>query len=294
MVLDRALGQEPAFAHLEGRLGATIPGVTVQRVDHINDTGSSVEVRFQLPKGIRCRDVASRGHPTHVSSPPSRPTTPPRPAATARRAAVWCDRTPRPRLTGVQPRRPGRTAADGLDELVERGELQTRIDRKYVLGRELPVALGPIRARLAALDIEGRRRSPTAPPTSTPRPWTPSTSPGAAGAAGSRCGRGSTATATPGLRGQDQRRCAHREDQARGPARTGRRADRPRSRLRWGRARGAQHRPRRRASTRPGAAHPLPPQHPAPGERRQPGHRGPGAQPVPPGRPVDDLRSRRR
>ncbi|HET7821837.1 MAG TPA: DUF4956 domain-containing protein [Ornithinibacter sp.] len=51
MVLDRAFDREPAMvAHLEERLGATVQGVTVQRVDHVNDA-TWVEVRFQLPKG---------------------------------------------------------------------------------------------------------------------------------------------------------------------------------------------------------------------------------------------------
>ena len=50
MVLDRAFDQEPAMiAHLEERLGAKVQGVTVQRVDHVNDA-TWVEVRFQLPK----------------------------------------------------------------------------------------------------------------------------------------------------------------------------------------------------------------------------------------------------
>ena len=45
-----------------------------------------------------------------------------------------------------------------LERLLDQAALQTRIDRKYVLAAdELPVALGPIRARLAVLDIEGRR-----------------------------------------------------------------------------------------------------------------------------------------
>ena len=51
MVLDQAFDQEPAMvAHLEERLGARVQGVTVQRVDHVNDA-TWVEVRFQLPKG---------------------------------------------------------------------------------------------------------------------------------------------------------------------------------------------------------------------------------------------------
>jgi hypothetical protein len=50
MVLDRAFDEEPAMvAHLEERLGARVQGVTVQRVDHVNDA-TWVEVRFQLPK----------------------------------------------------------------------------------------------------------------------------------------------------------------------------------------------------------------------------------------------------
>ena len=50
MVLDRAFDSEPAMvAHLEQRLGARVQGVTVQKVDHVNDA-TWVEVRFQLPK----------------------------------------------------------------------------------------------------------------------------------------------------------------------------------------------------------------------------------------------------
>lgn len=50
MVLDRAFDHEPELvAHLEERLGATVHGVTVQRVDHVNDS-TWVEVRYQLPK----------------------------------------------------------------------------------------------------------------------------------------------------------------------------------------------------------------------------------------------------
>ena len=50
MVLDRAYDNEPAMvAHLEERLGAQVQGVTVQKVDHVNDS-TWVEVRFRLPK----------------------------------------------------------------------------------------------------------------------------------------------------------------------------------------------------------------------------------------------------
>ena len=50
MVLDRAFDHEPQLvAHLEERLGATVHGITVQRVDHVNDS-TWVEVRYQLPK----------------------------------------------------------------------------------------------------------------------------------------------------------------------------------------------------------------------------------------------------
>ena len=50
MVLDRAFDSEQAMiAHLEQRLGATVHGITVQRVDHVNDS-TWVEVRYQLPK----------------------------------------------------------------------------------------------------------------------------------------------------------------------------------------------------------------------------------------------------
>ena len=51
MVLDRAFDHEAAMvAHLEQRLGATVQGVTVQKVDHVNDS-TWVDVRFRLPKG---------------------------------------------------------------------------------------------------------------------------------------------------------------------------------------------------------------------------------------------------
>lgn len=55
MVLDRAFDTEaPLVAHLEERLGASVQGVTVQRVDHVNDS-TWVEVRYQLPKPARVR-----------------------------------------------------------------------------------------------------------------------------------------------------------------------------------------------------------------------------------------------
>ncbi|GAB3711706.1 DUF4956 domain-containing protein [Mariniluteicoccus flavus] len=45
MVLDRAWDDEAALsAHLAQRLGARIDGVTVQRIDHVNDT-TTIEVR---------------------------------------------------------------------------------------------------------------------------------------------------------------------------------------------------------------------------------------------------------
>jgi hypothetical protein len=51
MVLDRAFDHEATMvAHLEHRLGATVQGFTVQRVDHVNDA-TWVDVRFRLPKG---------------------------------------------------------------------------------------------------------------------------------------------------------------------------------------------------------------------------------------------------
>lgn len=51
MVLDRAFDTEPPLvAHLEERLGGTVQGVTVQRVDHVSDS-TWVEVRYQVPKG---------------------------------------------------------------------------------------------------------------------------------------------------------------------------------------------------------------------------------------------------
>ena len=65
MVLDRAFDHEPALvAHLEERLGAAVQGVTVQKVDHVNDS-TWVEVRFRLPQQV---DAAPTGLNAHVAS----------------------------------------------------------------------------------------------------------------------------------------------------------------------------------------------------------------------------------
>lgn len=65
MVLDRAFDHEPALvAHLEERLGAAVQGVTVQKVDHVNDS-TWVEVRFRLPQRV---DAAPTGLNGHVGS----------------------------------------------------------------------------------------------------------------------------------------------------------------------------------------------------------------------------------
>ncbi len=61
-------------------------------------------------------------------------------------------------LTGSGPAALAALPPIGLDELVERSELQTRIDRKYVLGpagADALVALAPAGTR--ALDIDGER-----------------------------------------------------------------------------------------------------------------------------------------
>lgn len=51
VVLDSAFTDEPALvAHLEQLLGARVHGVSVQRVDLVNDT-TTVDVRFELPAG---------------------------------------------------------------------------------------------------------------------------------------------------------------------------------------------------------------------------------------------------
>jgi hypothetical protein len=62
MVLDRAFDHEPALvAHLEERLGATVQGVTVQKVDHVNDS-TWVEVRFRLPEHADASTTGLNGH----------------------------------------------------------------------------------------------------------------------------------------------------------------------------------------------------------------------------------------
>ena len=222
MVLDRAFDQEPAMiAHLEERLGAKVQGVTVQRVDHVNDA-TWVEVRFQLPKTADA--VAARPAAGPRSTPLPRPSrgrrsTPQPPAATATCAAGPTDERAGHRdRVGVMPYA---LPAIGLDELVERSELQTRIDRKYVVdpaeadvrarpgpgrdprpghrrGAHLRLHLGlprhPRAARLPPGAHRRRRRFKVR----------------------SRCDHGQR----PGLpRGQDPRRRPHREDPARGPAR---------------------------------------------------------------------------
>ena len=67
MVLDQAFDREPAvIAHLEQRLGATIHGVTIQKVDHVNDS-TWVEVRYQLPKpGYAVPSAPAATAPTEV------------------------------------------------------------------------------------------------------------------------------------------------------------------------------------------------------------------------------------
>ena len=63
MVLDRAFDQEAAMvAHLEERLAAKVQGVTVQRVDHVNDA-TWVDVRFQLPKTRQAEAATASGEP---------------------------------------------------------------------------------------------------------------------------------------------------------------------------------------------------------------------------------------
>jgi hypothetical protein len=69
IVLDRAFDQEPAMiAHLEERLGATVQGVTVQKVDHVNDS-TWVDVRFRLPKGAGPVPTTAAVPPTSLFAP---------------------------------------------------------------------------------------------------------------------------------------------------------------------------------------------------------------------------------
>lgn len=50
VVVDRAIADEPALvAHLENLLGAKVHGVSVRRLDLVNET-TSVEVRYELPR----------------------------------------------------------------------------------------------------------------------------------------------------------------------------------------------------------------------------------------------------
>lgn len=50
MVVDKAFDSERALhTHLEQRLGATVHGLSVVKVDHVNDS-TTVEVRYELPR----------------------------------------------------------------------------------------------------------------------------------------------------------------------------------------------------------------------------------------------------
>ena len=75
------------IAHLEERLGAKVQGVTVQRVDHVNDA-TWVDVRFQLPKAA---DAVAAPPTAAPRSAPLAPPTPPweiDPAAAGRNGHV--------------------------------------------------------------------------------------------------------------------------------------------------------------------------------------------------------------
>lgn len=59
VVLDRAMPDEPELiAHLEDLLGACVHGVTVQRLDLVDDT-TVVDVRYQLTDRVAARPTAS-------------------------------------------------------------------------------------------------------------------------------------------------------------------------------------------------------------------------------------------
>ena len=88
MVLDRAFDQEPAMiAHLEERLGAKVQGVTVQRVDHVNDA-TWVEVRFQLPKAADAVAAPPAAAPRSAPLAPPAPRSEIDPAAAGRNGHV--------------------------------------------------------------------------------------------------------------------------------------------------------------------------------------------------------------
>jgi len=88
MVLDRAFDQEPAMiAHLEERLGAKVQGVTVQRVDHVNDA-TWVEVRFQLPKAADAVAAPPAAGPRSTPLAPPVPRSEIDPAAAGRNGHV--------------------------------------------------------------------------------------------------------------------------------------------------------------------------------------------------------------
>jgi hypothetical protein len=67
MVLDKAFDDERALvAHLEQRLGATVHGVSVKKVDHVNDS-TAVEVRYEV------REHAASALPSVRSTSASEP-----------------------------------------------------------------------------------------------------------------------------------------------------------------------------------------------------------------------------
>lgn len=75
------------IAHLEERLGAKVQGVTVQRVDHVNDA-TWVEVRFQLPKAADAVAAPPAAGPRSTPLAPPVPRSEIDPAAAGRNGHV--------------------------------------------------------------------------------------------------------------------------------------------------------------------------------------------------------------
>lgn len=75
------------IAHLEERLGAKVQGVTVQRVDHVNDA-TWVEVRFQLPKAADAVAAPPAAGPRSAPLAPPVPRSEIDPAAAGRNGHV--------------------------------------------------------------------------------------------------------------------------------------------------------------------------------------------------------------
>ncbi len=162
VVVDRALADPAELTrYLEELLGAEVRGVSVQRLDLVNDT-TWVDVRWTAPRTAR-RGARPAVLPDAVPAPGRRraaprgrhgPGRPPRAGGGTRMSAQTLPADDRARaalhpLSGVD-----------LDELVATAALLTRVDRKYVLPVDDAVAVLDALARTTAarvLEIDGAR-----------------------------------------------------------------------------------------------------------------------------------------